>query len=878
MRKIIPYALVVLILVFGLGIRFGQTWTGTINSISPNFIEGFQGNFTQMYLDSINRTDVLANPEQPTSYTIYTEGSDYNAKNGSTGQIDYSGTVASTVIQNSLNGLTSGRTNKERVTLKGDFTLTSTLTIPSYTILDMSEASITLGANVHAMTITNTTDIELLGGIFNGVKATYNGDVWAGIGGTNATRILIKGTVLHDFEGKGIFITRLIDSAIENVVCYNNDQDGIYLDGTLGVGGSRNVLLKNCITYTNGRKGFNNGYIEQVTFVNCISHSNTQDGWNIEGGTGAGLNYYWADVKLIGCTAYSNSQNGYRIQMGGNGISVISSDAYSNTHAGMYVRARNDNWTITNVLINGGSYYNNTQGGITVQFGPENVRILGVSAYNNDRGNTNNDGIAIAVTNASQIMLSDIHAYDDQDTPTQDRGVDFGAGDMTAYNFSATNIYGLGNTAQLFRGTITATSNIQDYTDIWLNATNIDVDDYYRQGDNYTLWIETEIASSIAGVSGEGAPTEWDYNVILNGSLFQAFNPNGTRVYSNANAYTVIQNCINDTTENSANIPVWNTTHRVKEFGAVKLGAFEFPLGANYLKIPNHFKLEGCGEGTKLTFTGTYGIRHMWGNFSYDAHISNLMIEGDGGGGTYGIYWFNSNCTLPNLTGIGSAVDYYSWWVSFTSLYIRSCNTMIYLRSTIGGNVISRVDDIRGTGNIWIQRVYDSTFTDIFCSTVDMQNIVTNYFGNWYIGSGNWDISGGTQAFPCKGNIFDGIRSDNTLSHPALFIQGYFSENVFTGCQFANCRQGTGDNTEDCLDISTNSTHNTWVGSFFGNYASRSNIDTWRYLVRIRDGAHNNTWLGNVYTLDQADSGWWDKDSGADDDNVYELQSVGGPP
>jgi len=54
--------------------------------------------------------------QQPYSYIIYKDGTNYYAKNGSTGQIDFSGTDANTVVNNVLNSLSSGS-----ILFKGDF-------------------------------------------------------------------------------------------------------------------------------------------------------------------------------------------------------------------------------------------------------------------------------------------------------------------------------------------------------------------------------------------------------------------------------------------------------------------------------------------------------------------------------------------------------------------------------------------------------------------------------------------------------------------------------------------------------------------------------------------------------------------------------------
>jgi len=53
-----------------------------------------------------NRTDVIANPEQVASYIVWTDGTNVYAKNGTAGQIEFSGTDAS-VINSAINALPS---------------------------------------------------------------------------------------------------------------------------------------------------------------------------------------------------------------------------------------------------------------------------------------------------------------------------------------------------------------------------------------------------------------------------------------------------------------------------------------------------------------------------------------------------------------------------------------------------------------------------------------------------------------------------------------------------------------------------------------------------------------------------------------------------
>jgi parallel beta-helix repeat protein len=86
--------------------------TGTANVgglVSSGWVNATNTKFTNdLFWGATNRTDTIAYPEQTASYIIWKDGSTYYAKNGHTGQIDYSGSDASTVIQTTINALTSG--------------------------------------------------------------------------------------------------------------------------------------------------------------------------------------------------------------------------------------------------------------------------------------------------------------------------------------------------------------------------------------------------------------------------------------------------------------------------------------------------------------------------------------------------------------------------------------------------------------------------------------------------------------------------------------------------------------------------------------------------------------------------------------------------
>ena len=78
-----------------------ELWSGQLQA------ENITGMHYYTYIGGslYNRTDTLAFPESEASYIIFIDNSTIYVKNGTTGQIDYSGTNASDIIQNVINAV-----------------------------------------------------------------------------------------------------------------------------------------------------------------------------------------------------------------------------------------------------------------------------------------------------------------------------------------------------------------------------------------------------------------------------------------------------------------------------------------------------------------------------------------------------------------------------------------------------------------------------------------------------------------------------------------------------------------------------------------------------------------------------------------------------
>src|SRR3989304_10189667 len=120
---------------------------------------------------------------QQASYTVYSGSGKYWAKpSRESGLSPFSGTDAAAVISGSINALTSGRTWKEKIVLKGDFSgfpLSTAINIPSYTIIDI-QGKIKFNSDVPSETpffrnsdfVNGNSNIEIRGGTIDGTVGT----------------------------------------------------------------------------------------------------------------------------------------------------------------------------------------------------------------------------------------------------------------------------------------------------------------------------------------------------------------------------------------------------------------------------------------------------------------------------------------------------------------------------------------------------------------------------------------------------------------------------------------------------------------------------------------------------------------------------------
>lgn len=141
----------------------------------------------------------------------------YYAKNGDTGEIEFSSTNATAVIQAAMNALTSGRTWKETILLRGDFEINSTIPLTSYTrIVIDGVLRLASGASANMFEAVGTSsahleEIEVEGGIVHGMNIA--GDL-IGIYLEYVDDFRIHNVEFRNWTGMGILTNRSYDFEI----------------------------------------------------------------------------------------------------------------------------------------------------------------------------------------------------------------------------------------------------------------------------------------------------------------------------------------------------------------------------------------------------------------------------------------------------------------------------------------------------------------------------------------------------------------------------------------------------------------------------------------------------------------------------------------
>ena len=375
------------------------------------------------------------------------------ALNGTTGKVDYGEGSDSYIINKVFSHmLTSGRTWKEKVVLKGSFLIDQSIAVPSYTMLDLSGCKFKLAddANVPIIYSENTTDIEIRGGILDGNKSKQSGGT-----GVSAVRFcgvrnfLISDLHIKDTYHQGVDIVNsggnkscysnmqnlLIEGSgacgvyvgyescyinIDNIIACNSsggsqiDQDGLILAGETGF--THHINVDNFISIGNARHGGSLWWVKDVNISNFQAYNNTLTGFGLLG------DHDIQNVKLEGIFNNNRGWDGISIITDGSAVFSdldVKAICHGNYYDGTKVKANNPSSMIQRIKLDVNAR-NNGWNGVGLSSNATSTRIYdvvleGISEENN-RSNVGAYGVMLwRVERILRNMIVRNQAYGGQD-------------------------------------------------------------------------------------------------------------------------------------------------------------------------------------------------------------------------------------------------------------------------------------------------------------------------------------------------------------------------------------------------------------------------------------------------------------------------------
>ena len=355
------------------------------------------------------------------TYVVFVDPEDpriIKAKNSITGKIDFSGTDAATVIQNAIDALNSTRTSKEKVLLSGSFSISKTIKVPSYTILEIqgtltpapqaAKDGSTLG-NAQYPLIQNAdlalgnNDIEIRGGILDGGTTDIQHDAIHFNGVTNST---VQDISIMRFRGRGIVLGETTggDSACQDIMISNCRFEHMGLEAIRTIVlsslpatiGNKRIIITRCSFESNNEiPGDHYGAVHldantQDSLVDSCVFTNEKSAVEIDSAfrnivsnsiidtTSSSAIIVYQGTGPEEQTATLNHIIGNSIANAGLAGILIASD----TAANLATQNTIENNTITNCNTRGGYPY----GAIAVEGSPDNVIVGNIIEYTGSHG------------------------------------------------------------------------------------------------------------------------------------------------------------------------------------------------------------------------------------------------------------------------------------------------------------------------------------------------------------------------------------------------------------------------------------------------------------------------------------------------------------
>ena len=389
--------------------------------------ENITGMHWYTYLSGVlqNRTDVIAYPSQPARFIVENVSGTVIWKDGTNGTVYATGATpaeATNIINWALGNLTAGRTWKEKVVLKGNFTVASRIDLVSY-LTFVLDGKITLasGTDTDLIFASGKSYIDIIGGIFdhNGANQASGSTIYL----SRCTNVTIDGATLQNGHTYNLRLYLVSDSVFINSVFDGAGNDNIYTYNTC----NRNIFKNNKII-NGGDMGIEGGYLYDSIIEANIVRDNADIGIKVAKPNNRIVNNYisgnsygidvlsGANQTIVsGNVVVENTVSGIYLDGAGDGCSVVGNIICSNGGHGIQIGSNRNYYTIADNVIMFNGYHGITAGNIG---GVIKGNIIG----NNNQANGTYHGIYMTGA-SSKLTVEGNYIFDNQDTPTQRYGV-----------------------------------------------------------------------------------------------------------------------------------------------------------------------------------------------------------------------------------------------------------------------------------------------------------------------------------------------------------------------------------------------------------------------------------------------------------------------
>lgn len=356
-----------------------------------------------LFRNTVNKTDVLAYPVTEASYVIWSDGltpSTYYAKNGTTGQIQFSGTDAATVINAVIDALpvdggvislkaveftisTPIIIDKARVKLIGEGVGTvlkladgadcdviqiggagkyGSYTVLAYITIDGNKANQTIAVDG----IKFLPSVQIVDGLFSYVTVVFCKGHGISAIDVSPYAWIFENIYSEHNDKSGMYMNQLAHSGIHDIWLYANDEYGFY--GGSFCGGNS---FSNIHCHGNGLDGFKFYNSKYNTVVGGDAYQNGEIGINLEGCSWNTLN---------GFSSRENQKEGFLIYSGyentvNGGVATDNSKEGDNTYSGVRIY-----YSLRNKVI---GLTSKSTAGVRQKWGIEEALVAGHPEYTN---------------------------------------------------------------------------------------------------------------------------------------------------------------------------------------------------------------------------------------------------------------------------------------------------------------------------------------------------------------------------------------------------------------------------------------------------------------------------------------------------------------